>query len=209
MSSDQHVIHLGVVIIILLLVVVMLINCCHGIHRMKTHSKLAEIYRDRIEKIAAKGNNVTEPEKEEVVKYYSYLKSDNWTNLSDAIYDPIAKSAIGETAEKLMFHTTMGRTSLAAQVQLNSFIQNAMATLLGFRINSFISYVVSVSDIESEAQVTVLALVTAFTVLVIIATSQMNLYIQTKMSGNSIIAEDVVDEKLKGLSEEKKTETNP
>jgi hypothetical protein len=109
----------------------------------------------------------------------------------------MAKSMVGKNAEKIMFHTTIRRTSLAAQVQLNTFIQSSMATLLGFRLNSFLNYIVSISDLQGQAEVTVLGLVVVFTVVIIIATSQLNLYIQTKMSSNSIIAEDEVDARLK------------
>jgi hypothetical protein len=71
-----------------------------------------------------------------------------------------------------------------------------MATLLGFRISSFINYVISISDIRSEAEVNALALVMGFSILIIIATSQANIYMQSRLKTDSIFAEDDVDRHL-------------
>ena len=192
MSTPDHALHLGVVIFILLFVVILLIYMCHGIHRFKNHRKLADIYKSKAQAIINNPNR-TDEDVQKLIKYHQYLKNDSWASLSNMIYEPIADSKLGYISDALLFHTTIGRTSLAAQVQLNTFIQSSMATLLGFRMNSYLTYIISISDVESNAQVTVLALVVAFTILVIVATSQLNFYIQSQLSNNNIIAEDETD----------------
>ena len=189
--TSEHVLRLGSIILVGLFVVVMMINVSHVITRMKTHSMLANYYQKEKKQMEQLPLAEWTPEQKKRYEMMSkYLKEDNYTELANMIYDPVVNSRFGKNIDWLFWHTTLGRTTMEAQLELNQFIRGALASFYGFMLNSFLQYVISISDFKGESHVNALLIATIFCVLVIVGISQINIHIESRMKSNSIIADD-------------------
>lgn len=196
--SSEHVLRLGTVIMISVFILIILVNLCHGVHRMKTHSKLATIYMRELKDLAGK-TKLTKEETDYARQMSKYLKQDNYAELANMLYDPLVNSRLGKTVDYAMFHTTMGRTTMQAQVELNVFFRMALGYFFGQQLSSFVNYVIDISDYKSQSRVTALVISATFCVLFIVGISQVNMYIETRMHHSSIIDSDQVEEELKKI----------
>lgn len=197
--SSEHVLRLGTVIMISVFILLILVNLCHGVHRMKSHSKLASFYRAQLTQYANKKEKLNNEEIGNANRMIKYLKEDNYSELANMLYDPLVNSKAGKTIDYVMFHTTMGRTTMQAQVELNQFFRMALGYFFGQQLSSFVNYVIDISDYKSQSRVNALLISATFCVLFIVGISQVNMYIETRMHHASIIDSDEAEDELKRM----------
>lgn len=108
---------------------------------------------------------------------------------------PILDNPISTRAEKMLYHSVIGRTALFSLTEMNTSLRSCLIYLLSMRLNALVEYILNELQITTHGLIT--STILCFLILVIhsIFTS-----VQTKMISQKIenmdIFEDTIEDKI-------------
>lgn len=199
-ETNSQPLHAGVMVIVFVFMVFILIEISLCFHRVKTRSKILDITRAELRDASSKLEPTATPETIARVKtllnLMHSLERDPYLTVASASYDPVSKSTIASISNKLVYHTAIGRTILESSLQFTTFITAALAYTMGGRINSYINYWISTTDLQAAGESTALLLVSIVCVLFVVVSSHFRLYIQSSMGSPGIIEPDKIEKEV-------------
>lgn len=138
-------------------------------------------------------------ELQEILKYIDLIKKDDKQNryknaAVDGMISPVMDSEVATTLDKMIFHTTSGRTAVIGMMELGNSLKGALSYLVATRINTIINYILEQTETTAESLSIAAAVCFLLLIVLSIYNSFTNRYMISKLGGSDEIYEDTDDD---------------
>jgi hypothetical protein len=119
-------------------------------------------------------------------KLQAYLEQQNTPveELGHTFVSGISENKIIQEIDYSIWHSVNGRVLGKAILLSNTMIAGSLTFLLGFRLNSFISYWIVYFNLQAQGEVMALGIIYVVTLLFILTSAMTNSFILRKMQGS-------------------------
>lgn len=135
----------------------------------------------------------------EILQYIDSIKKDDKQNryknaAVDGVLTPVIDNEVATMFDKMMFHTTSGRTAVIGMMELVNALKGALTYIVGTQINAIISYILDQTGRDAKSLSIAAAISFVLLIVLSIYNSFTSRYMISKLGGTDEIYEDTDDD---------------